>query len=124
MMNRSLFAALRGRDGCSLARALIAIILLSVFAAGLNGGAAAAPGGIAICSAVVADDDGGTPPVHHTADCCLVGATPLAMALAARPPVLAGPVRVAAAELRPVLRQVAPPGHAFRATARGPPLEA
>jgi len=124
MMNRSLFAALRDRDGRSLARALIALILLSVLAAGLNGGAAAAPG-FAICSAAAtAGGAGGTPPVHHTADCCLVGATPLATAMAARPPVLAEPVRLVSEAVLAEPARLALRGHVVRATARGPPLEA
>ncbi|MCB1501174.1 MAG: hypothetical protein KDK07_15535 [Bauldia sp.] len=123
-MNRSLFAALRGEDGRSLARALIALVLLSVFAAGLNGGAAADPGGMAICSAAAASKDGGAPPRSHTADCCLVGATPLAMAIAARPPVLAEPVGIVGEAMEAEPTRSARHGNTIRASARGPPLAA
>ena len=91
MRHGSLFAALRGRDGRSLARALILLVLVSLFAGGLNAGAAAATGDLVLCTVDVSDDGGPPPAPHHEPDCCLAGATPLGMGLAAKPPLIVLP---------------------------------
>ncbi|MBN9023590.1 MAG: hypothetical protein J0H08_16185 [Rhizobiales bacterium] len=56
MTERSLFASLRGKDGRSLARALVVLVLLSLFAGGLNAGAAAADQRTVICAVAVTPD--------------------------------------------------------------------
>ena len=124
MRQQTLFDSLRGRDGRSLARALIVLVLVSLFAGGLNAGAAAADGRAVICAAVPSPADGGVPGPdgHLLSDCCLAGVMPLGMALATVPPEAPLP-RIADATMMPgvpgwALRDATPQ----RASARGPPL--
>ena len=123
MTGRTLPGSLRGRDGRSLARALVVLVLLSLFGSGLDAGSAAAEGRAVICAAVAPSDGGAPGPERHVlSDCCLAGVMPLGMALAALPPEAPGP------DLAGTLS--APPGKAWalhgatrhRASARGPPL--
>lgn len=116
--------ALRGKDGRSLARALILLILVNLFAAGLNLGASAAAGDVVLC-AVDGRDGGPAPePPHHEPDCCVTGTTPLGMGLAAKPP-QAVPAAADAHVVRHAGTGGDPPSTwTIRATARGPPLDA
>lgn len=124
MRQGSLFAALRGRDGHSLAWALIALVLLSVFVGGFNSGAAAA-GATSLC---LVDDAGGkAPPAghDHRPDCCIVGASPFGTSVAAAPPATVLPRAKAAIALAwPEAGTTSPEMPCGGATARGPPLEA
>jgi hypothetical protein len=111
---------MRGKDGRSLARALIVLVLLSLFAGGLNTGASAAGGDLVIC-AVDGRGDGGAPVSHLAADCCVAGVMPLGMGLASAPPVLDAPTLVATIVPPPLAHaDVAGPPHGA-ALARGPP---
>jgi hypothetical protein len=124
MRQGSLFAALRGKDGRSLAWALIALVLLSVFAGGLNSGVAAA-GDTALC--LVADSTGKAPPLahHHQPECCILGSSPLGAGLAEAPPAAGPPSLSAGIDLAWAEAGAAAPGAwTGSATARGPPLEA
>jgi len=123
MRRRSLLASLRGEDGRSLARALVVLILVSLFAGGLNAGSAAAEGRTVLCAAPV-EDDAGTPADHASGDCCLAGVMPLGMGLATPPPALASPAPVAAPEARHAADAAVSPSFPGHATARGPPLSA
>jgi hypothetical protein len=123
MRQGSLFAALRGKDGRSLAWALIALVLMSVFVGGLNAGVAAT-GDTVLC--LVDDAAGKAPPPthHHKPDCCILGASPLGAGVSGQatsdaPRALAG-IALAWAEAG----DAAPGALAGIATARGPPLEA
>ena len=126
MRQRSLFGSLRGEDGRSLARALVVLVLVSLFGSGLNAGAAAADGRTVICAAIASVDEGGTPGPdgHLLSDCCLAGVMPLGMALAALPPEAAAPdpVGPTAAALTPVAT-ISAPGTGLP-LARGPPRSA
>jgi hypothetical protein len=124
MRHGSLFAALRGKDGRSLARALILLVLVSLFAGGLNAGAAAATGDLVLCTVDIRDDGGQPPASRHETDCCLAGATPLGLGLAAKPPliVLRAPDRFALPQ--PEAEGGPSSVWTLDATARGPPLDA
>jgi hypothetical protein len=124
MRHGSLFAAVRGRDGRSLARALILLVLVNLFAAGLNLGASAATGDLVLCAAD--GRDGGPAPERpdHDPDCCLAGATPLGMSLAAKPPPAVPPPADRDILPRPEAEGGPPAAWTFRASARGPPLDA
>lgn len=124
MRQGSLFAALRGKDGRSLAWALVALVLLSVFVGGLNSGVAATTD-TALC--LVDDAAGKAPPPahHHAPDCCIVGSSPYGAGVAA-PPLAAirppAPAVVALAWAEALA--AAPETLTGGATARGPPLDA
>ena len=123
MRHVSLFAALRGKDGRSLAWALIAFVLLSVFVGGLNLGAAATTG-TALC---LVDDLGSKapPPAHaHTPDCCIVGSSPYGTGVAPAPAILLRPVPALVALAWAEAGAAAPRALTGAATARGPPLDA
>ncbi|HET7714538.1 MAG TPA: hypothetical protein VFK86_02820 [Bauldia sp.] len=123
MSSRTLFSALRGKDGRSLARALIVLVLVSLFAGGLNTGATADDGGTAYCASAGASDSPEAPR-RHEPDCCMTGATPFGLALAAAPPVLARQTYILRVGLLPVSGAVLDSMGGFRATARGPPAGA
>lgn len=123
MRRRPLLARLRGEDGRSLARALVVLILVSLFAGGLSAGSAAADGRTVLCAASV-DRDAGTPAGHPSGDCCVAGVTPLGMALATLPPAPGSPEPVAAPEARRAADAPVSPSFPGHATARGPPLSA
>jgi len=123
MRQGSLFAALRGRDGRSLAFALIALVLLSVFVGGFNAGAAAA-GDRSLC---LVDDAGGKalPDHDHKPDCCIVGASPFGSAASPPPPPAVFPrAHAFLPPAWPAAVAAAPEMLSGGATARGPPLEA
>lgn len=124
MRQGSLFAALRGKDGRSLAWALMALVLLSVFVGGLNTGAAATTD-TALC---LVDDAAGKapPPAHdHTPHCCIVGSAPLGTGVATAPPATVLPRAPAGIALAWAKAGAAPPvALTGGATARGPPLDA
>ncbi len=123
MKQGSLFAALRGKDGRSLAWALIALVLLSVFVGGFNS-AIAATTDTALC---LVDDAGGkAPPVHdHQPDCCILGASPLGAGVAAAPSATVLPrAQAMLALVLPEAGAAAPEILTDGAQARGPPLEA
>jgi hypothetical protein len=124
MRQGSLFAALRGKDGRSLAWALIALVLISVFVGGLNSGVAAT-GDTALC---LVDDAGGKAPPpahHHQPECCILGSSPLGAGLAAAPLAAGPPFLSAGTDLVWAEAGAAAPGAwTGGATARGPPLEA
>jgi hypothetical protein len=122
MKQGSLFAALRGKDGRSLAWALIALVLLSVFVGGLNSGVAATTD-TALC--LVDDVAGNAPPSDHdhNPDCCILGASPFGASVAAVPPAAVLPppmVALAWAEAGAAAPETLTGG----ASARGPPLDA
>jgi hypothetical protein len=124
MRQGSFFAALRSKDGRSLAWALIALVLLSVFVAGLNA-AVAATGDTALC---LVDEGAGKapPPSHdHAPDCCILGSSPLGVGAATAPPAAGLPPVPAGIDLGWTEAVAAAPGAwTGGATARGPPLEA
>lgn len=123
MRQGSLFARLRGKDGRSLARALVVLVLLSLFAGGLNAGAAAG-GDAAFC--LVNDAKGKAPaPAHaHRPDCCILGPTPFGSALLSGPPPAATPDGGEEAITWPAVVAAISPRAFGHATARGPPLAA
>jgi hypothetical protein len=123
MRQGSFFAALRSKDGRSLAWALIALVLLSVFVGGLNSGAAATTD-TALCR--VADAAGKAPPPghDHTPDCCILGSSPLGAGVAANPAAGVPPVPAGVALAWAEAGAAAPGAWTGGATARGPPLEA
>jgi len=123
MRQGSLLARLRGEDGRSLARALVVLVLVSLFAGGLSAGSAAAEGRTVLCAASV-DRDVGTPAGHPGADCCVAGVMPLGLALATLPPEPGAPEPVAAPEVRHAVDAHVSPASPGHATARGPPLSA
>ena len=124
MRQGSLFATLRGKDGHSLAWALIALVLMSVFVGGLNSGVAA-DGDTSLC---LVDDAGGKAPPpahHHNPDCCILGASPFGTIVAAPPPATVIPRAQTGIALVWAEAGAAAPGTLTgSATARGPPLEA
>ena len=121
MTAMTLFAALRGKDGRSLARALIVLVLVNLFAGGLNSGAAADGIGTPFCSAGTATD---TPDAlhHHEPDCCLPGSTPFGLAHPASAPAAAPQTDIRRAEVPHTADGGPSGGGKIRATARGPPL--
>jgi hypothetical protein len=123
MRHGSLFAALRGRDGRSLARALMVLVLVSLFAGGFNTGAAAVGGDPAFCKV---DASSGAPdaPHHAEPDCCLIGATPFGLALAAAPPAADAPGFAPLGDRHPFAAFALDAAESVHATARGPPLDA
>jgi len=123
MRQGSLFARLRGKDGRSLARALVVLVLLSLFAGGLNAGAAAG-GDAAFC--LVNDAQGKAPaPAHdHKPDCCILGPTPFGAALLSGPLPAAMPGAGEVAIAWPAVAAAISPRAFGHATARGPPLAA
>jgi hypothetical protein len=111
---------MRGKDGRSLARALIVLVLLSLLTGGLSTGASAAGRDVVIC-AVDGRGDTGAPASHLAADCCVAGVMPLGIGLASVPPVLDAPAVVAAVAPLPLAHaDVAAPSHGV-SRARGPP---
>ena len=124
MGHRTLFAALRGRDGRSLARALVVLLLANLFAAGLDSGAVAASD-VSLCSSSRTGGGNDAPNQHrHAPDCCILGASPFAMALAALPPAVAIPALLPLGRAIVAIGPVAIVRHSGSATARGPPLDA
>lgn len=123
MRHGSLFAALRGRDGRSLARALILLVLVSLFAGGFNAGAAAASGDTAFCK-VGAGSDVPDAPRHVEPDCCVAGTTPFGLALASTPPAHELPLFSRRGGNRLAIPSALDAAEVVRATARGPPLDA
>jgi len=126
MRQGSTFGRLRGEDGRSLARALIVLILVSLFAGGLNAGDAAASGRTVICAAGD-HGDAGVPDAdrHHLlADCCLAGVTPLGMGLGTHAPAFAAPDAGTAAAPSPVPAADASATVTGVPFARGPPRAA
>ena len=123
MRHGSFFAALRGRDGRSLARALIVLVLVNLFAGGFNVGAAAADVGMAFCK-VGAGSTAPDAPRDPGPDCCLIGATPFGLALAAAPPAHGMPAFSRLGDNPPATAPVFDAVEVVRATARGPPLDA
>jgi len=123
MRHRSLFAAFRGKDGRSLGRALIVLVLISLFSGGLSIGAAAAGDGATLCSVDAAGDAPGKPQPHEP-HCCLPASTPFGLALASVPPAAMAPDYARAAEPLPHLALSLRGAEPLRATARGPPLAA
>ncbi len=124
MRRNSLLARLRGEDGRSLARALVVLVLVSLFAGGLNAGAAVADGRTVLCAAIASDNAGAPADVHLLADCCLAGVMPLGTALATLPPEPGAPDPVAASLPGRDAGMSAAVPHFGRAAARGPPLSA
>lgn len=124
MRHGSLFAALRGKDGHSLAWALIALVLMSVFVGGLNSSTAAA----ADTSLCLVDDAGGKAPPpdhHHKPDCCILGASPFGVSVVAAPPAAILPFALVVVSLPWAdAAAAAPETLTGGSTARGPPLEA
>lgn len=125
MTDRTLLGSLRGGDGRSLARALVVLILVSLFGSGLNAGAAAAEGRAVICAAVAsADGSDPGPDGHLLSDCCLAGVMPLGMGLAALPPEVTVPDTAGQATALPAPAAVAGGQPRGLPPARGPPLSA
>jgi len=122
MRHGSLFAALRGTDGRSLARALIVLVLVNLFAGGLSAGAFAAGGDAAFCSVDASSDASGAPH-RHEPDCCLPGSMPFSLALAASAPTPAPPTEIRRAEILSTAHGGPAGGEKIPATARGPPLD-
>jgi hypothetical protein len=123
MRQGSLFARLRGNDGRSLARALVVLVLLSLFAGGLNAGAAAG-GDPAFCLVNDTRDKAPAPVHDHKPDCCILGSTPFGAALLAGAPPAAAPKPAATVVAWPDAVAAIPGTMPGRATARGPPLAA
>lgn len=122
MRRSALLSRFRDEDGRSLARALVALLLLALFAGGLNAGAAAADGRTVLCTATsVSDAAGGPADSPILADCCLAGVIPLGAALAGPPPVLAAPERVPSVPTAAARDAAAEAAFSGRASARGPP---
>jgi len=124
MTRTPLLSRLRGEDGRSLARALVVLVLVSLFAGGLNAGAAVADGRTVLCAATAADDAGAPADTHLFTDCCVAGVVPLGMALATLPPEPATPDPVPAALPGRDAGVSAMVPSFGRAAARGPPLSA
>lgn len=123
-MRQTLFASLRAEDGRSLARALIVVMLVSLFAGGLNAGASAATRDAVLCVVDTDGTRGGASGPHVATDCCILGFSAFAMAMAALPPEAApvdAPVVIGAR-----LAGIAMPAGLFdgRPRARDPPLSA
>jgi hypothetical protein len=125
MAPASLFQALRGSDGRSIARALIGLLLLATFIGGVNSGALASPTpGFSLCASAPSDGGAGGPAhrADQIPDCCFTGHLPLAAPPAGAPAVAAADVPAGTA---------APDFSAWRVPARtiligtgprGPPL--
>jgi hypothetical protein len=125
MSRTSLPSRFRDEDGRSLARALVVLLLLALFAGGFNLGAVAAEGRTVLCTATSASDVAGGPVDSHIlADCCLAGVIPLGAALASPPPVLAAPERVPSVPTAAARDAAAEAAFSGRASARGPPRSA
>jgi hypothetical protein len=122
MRQGSLFARLRGKDGRSLARALVVLVLLSLFAGGLNAGAAAG-GDAAFCLVNDAKAKAPAPAHEHKPDCCILGPTPFGSTLLSSPPPAVMPDAGEAAITWPVAVAAISGMTIGRATARGPPLD-
>ena len=122
MMHGSLFAALRGKDGRSLARALIVLVLVNLFAGGLSAGAFAAGGDTVFCSVDVRSDAPDAPR-HHEPDCCLPGSTPFGLALGTATAVATLPTDIRCVEIRSATDGRRAGGEKIEPTARGPPLD-
>jgi hypothetical protein len=124
MRRTPLLSRLRDEDGRSLARALVVLLLVALFAGGLNAGAAAAEGRTVLCAAAASDDAGGGADAHLFADCCLAGVMPLGTALATLPPAVAAPEPVKASHPGRQPLSTAEAAFSGRASARGPPRSA
>ena len=90
MRRLSFLAALRSRDGRSLARAMAILVTLNLFAAGLHSGAMAAPadgsGLFVLCAAASSGPGDPAAPVQdHQRSCCFAGCQPAPVALTAEP---------------------------------------
>ncbi|MCB1488121.1 MAG: hypothetical protein KDJ88_11765 [Bauldia sp.] len=82
MRKTSFLAAVRSRDGRSIARALAIALLFNLFAAGLHTGAMAAGEGSGLVLCLGSSDvDGHGAPLTHWSDCCFTGCvtTPAAL---------------------------------------------
>lgn len=92
-MRKPLLALMRGEDGRSLARALIALLLLNLFVAGFHTGvqASAAPGAGVLCSLMQtgATGDPQAPASDHQPPCCTIGCPSPAIAELPQAPVAA-----------------------------------
>ena len=122
MRHGSLFTALRDKDGRSLARALIALVLINLFAGGINAGALAAGGDTTFCS-VGKSRSSPSAPHHREPDCCLPGSTQFGLALAAAAPAAELPTDIRRAGILPTADGGPAGGEEIRGTARGPPLD-
>ncbi len=123
MRQGSLFTGFRGRDGRSLARVLILVVLVSLFAGGLNAGAAVGQDP-AFCRVDDGGDKGQAPGPQHEPDCCILGPTPFATALAPAPPPAVMPAAAALVRASPAAGSAVHGALLGRANARGPPSAA
>lgn len=124
MGHRTMFAALRGRDGRSLARALVVLVLINLFAASFDDGIAAASE-LSLCSPGETGSGRDVPDQNrHAADCCILGVSPFAMALAALSPEAVAPALLPVGRATAAIEPVALARHPGAATARGPPHDA
>ena len=124
MRHGSLFAALRGKDGRSLARALIVLVLVNLFAGCLSAGMAAAGGSTAFCSTAPGNGDAPDAPRHDEIGCCLIGSAPFGVALATATPAVALPPSTLLGQVGPAENGGRMEEKPVRASARGPPLDA
>lgn len=91
-MRKPLLALMRGADGRSLARALVVLFLVNMFAAGFHNGAmATGDTAFALCTLATQNGPDHSPPADHTSPCCTIGCPLPGIADVTAPPMLAAP---------------------------------
>lgn len=120
----SLLSAFRSRDGRSLGRALIALVLVNAIAVGLQTGMLAEARAATVVLCAVSADDASLPSGHRdvTAACCVAGCGTAAAGLPAPSLAAVSAPVVAAARLSTAPASITVPPVRTDSAPRGPPI--